>query len=77
MKGIISRGVIMIGNDWDEHLKKEYGKAYFQELLKFVDEEYHQKEIYPKKNEIFNAFKHPLVRYTISFPCNLITIQKW
>ena len=37
MKGIISRGVIMIGNDWDEHLKKEYGKAYFQELLKFVD----------------------------------------
>ena len=53
MKGIISRGVIMIGNDWDEHLKREYGKAYFQELLKFVDNEYHQKEIYPKKNEIF------------------------
>ena len=58
MKDIISRGVIMIGNDWDEHLKNEYEQPYFQELLKFVDDEYHQKEIYPKKNEIFNAFRN-------------------
>ena len=64
MKSIISRGVIMIGNDWDEHLKKEYGKAYFQELLKFVDDEYHQKEIYPKKNEIFNAFRNTTYKDT-------------
>ena len=48
----------MIGNDWDEHLKNEYEQPYFQELLKFVDDEYHQKEIYPKKNEIFNAFRN-------------------
>ena len=47
----------MIGNDWDEYLKNEYEQPYFQELLKFVDDEYHQKEIYPKKNEIFNAFR--------------------
>ena len=54
----------MIGNDWDEHLKKEYGKPYFQELLKFVDDEYHQKEIYPKKNEIFNAFRNTTYKDT-------------
>ena len=54
----------MIGNDWDEHLKNEYEKPYFQELLKFVDAEYHQKEIYPKKNEIFNAFRNTAYKDT-------------
>ena len=48
----------MIGNDWDEHLKTEYDKTYFKELLEFVDGEYHTKEIYPRKNEIFNAFRN-------------------
>lgn len=48
----------MIGNDWDEHLKTEYDKLYFKELLEFVNSEYHTKEIYPRKNEIFNAFRN-------------------
>ena len=48
----------MIGNDWDTVLKDEYEKAYFQDLLKFVKNEYNDKVIYPKKNEVFNAFRY-------------------
>lgn len=48
----------MIGNDWDIYLKDEYNKPYFKELINFIDEEYRNKTIYPKKSEIFNAFVH-------------------
>ena len=48
----------MIGNDWDLYLQDEYEKEYFQELIKFVDDEYKNKTIYPKKSEIFNAFHY-------------------
>lgn len=48
----------MIGNDWDLYLQKEYDKPYFKELIGFVEQEYKQKTIYPRKNEIFNAFRH-------------------
>lgn len=48
----------MIGNDWDELLKEEYKKEYFQKLISFIDNEYQEKTIYPKKSEIFSAFRH-------------------
>ena len=48
----------MIGNDWDLYLKEEYEKDYYKELINFVDEEYKTKTIYPKKSEIFNAFRY-------------------
>ena len=48
----------MIGNDWDLYLKKEYEKDYYKELISFVDNEYKNKTIYPKKSEIFNAFRY-------------------
>ncbi len=48
----------MIGNSWDNYLKDEYEKPYFKELMKFIDEEYKTKTVYPPKNEIFNAFKY-------------------
>ena len=47
----------MIGNDWDDILKDEYQKDYFKELTNFVDSEYNSKTIFPKKGEIFSAFK--------------------
>lgn len=47
----------MIGNDWDLYLKDEYEKDYFKNLIKFIDNEYKTKTIYPKKSEIFNAFR--------------------
>ncbi len=48
----------MIGNKWDIYLKQEFEKEYFKNLLSFVKEEYHNKTIYPKQNEVFNAFRY-------------------
>lgn len=48
----------MIGNKWDYYLKQEFDKDYFKELLSFVKKEYHEKTIYPKQNEVFNAFRY-------------------
>ncbi len=48
----------MIGNSWDQYLKEEYQKEYFKKLLEFVKEEYKTKRIYPKQNEVFNAFRY-------------------
>ena len=47
----------MIGNDWDLLLQDEYKKDYFQKLINFIDNEYKIKTIYPKKSEIFSAFR--------------------
>ncbi len=48
----------MIGNQWDHYLENEYKKEYFQKLLDFIKEEYKNKTIYPKQNEVFNAFRY-------------------
>ena len=48
----------MIGNKWDILLKEEYQKDYFKKLIEFVKVEYKSKTIYPKQNEIFNAFRY-------------------
>ena len=48
----------MIGNSWDNKLSEEYKKEYFTELMNFVKDEYEKKTIYPKKNEVFNAFRY-------------------
>ena len=48
----------MIGNSWDTILKDEFDKEYFKELMKFIKEEYKTKTIYPKQNEVFNAFRY-------------------
>jgi len=58
MKVIINKGGLMIGNKWDELLKEEYKKEYFQKLLEFIKKEYKEKTIYPKQNEVFNAFRY-------------------
>ena len=48
----------MIGNNWDKLLEEEYKKEYFQELMTFIKNEYKEKVIYPKQNEVFNAFRY-------------------
>ena len=48
----------MIGNKWDEILKEEFKQEYFTNLIDFVKEEYKNKVIYPKQNEVFNAFRY-------------------
>ncbi|MBR1376473.1 MAG: uracil-DNA glycosylase [Bacilli bacterium] len=47
----------MIGNDWDEILKDEYSKPYFEELLNFVNSEYDKRICYPAKENIFRALR--------------------
>ena len=48
----------MIGNKWDELLKEEFKKDYFTNLIDFIKKEYKTKTIYPKQNEVFNAFRY-------------------
>ena len=48
----------MIGNSWDILLKEEYQKEYSKNLMEFIKKEYKEKTIYPKQNEVFNAFRY-------------------
>lgn len=47
----------MIGNDWDLVLKDIWESDKFKKLFNKVLSEYDKKEIYPKKEDIFNALK--------------------
>lgn len=50
--------MVNIGNDWDELLAGEFEKGYYQNLRKFLVQEYKTKTIYPSMYDIFNALKH-------------------
>ena len=41
---------------WKPFLKEEFEKPYFQELSKFLHQEYETKTIFPKKELVFSAF---------------------
>jgi uracil-DNA glycosylase len=45
-------------NRWGEVLKDEFNKEYFLQLNKFLDKEYAEQTIYPRRDDIFNAFIH-------------------
>ena len=48
----------MFGNNWDKVLNEELRKDYFSNLLRFIKGEYQNKIIYPKANQVFNAFRY-------------------
>ena len=48
---------MLINNNWDSILEHEFKKEYFKKLISVIDKEYEKNEIFPSKNEIFNAFK--------------------
>ena len=48
----------MIGNDWDSILKDEFQKDYFKKLISYIRDEYENKIIYPRKDEVFKAFRY-------------------
>lgn len=50
--------MVNTGNDWNEVLKDEFDKPYYQELRKFLISEYRSRKIYPSMYDIFNALKH-------------------
>ncbi len=41
---------------WKKIIKEEQSKDYFKKLQSFIDEEYKTKTIFPKKEDIYNAF---------------------
>lgn len=52
---------VKIAPDWNELLREEFEKPYFEELTRFVKEEYATRRIYPRGSNIFRAFdKCPL-----------------
>ena len=48
----------MIGNDWDKILEDEFKKEYFIKLINDVRKEYKTKTIFPRKDQVFNAFRY-------------------
>ena len=47
----------ILNNDWDKILESEWSKPYYQELRKFLDEEYTNYTIYPTKQNLYNALR--------------------
>ena len=45
---------------WKPFLKQEFEKPYFKELSDFLHQAYEEKTIYPKKSQVFSAFKTDL-----------------
>ena len=45
-----------ITNDWLEAVGEEFKKDYYKDLYQFVKEEYSKCVVYPKSEDIFNAF---------------------
>ncbi len=47
----------MLTTKWDQVLKEEYTKPYFQKIVKEVRKAYREKTIYPEADDVFKAFK--------------------
>ena len=47
-----------LNNDWDELLKDEFNKEYYQNLRKFIVNEYNTKTIYPKADDVLNCLRY-------------------
>ena len=50
--------MVHIGNDWDEILKDEFEKEYYQKIRRILASEYQKYNIYPDMHDIFNALKY-------------------
>ena len=47
----------VFGNDWDTCLENEFQKPYYLKLQAFLENEYAKEIIYPKRDELWTAFK--------------------
>lgn len=48
----------IVNNSWKNFFERETNKPYFKKLEEFVNKEYSEHTIYPKEEDIFNAFKY-------------------
>jgi uracil-DNA glycosylase len=49
---------VKIAESWKVRLENEFRKEYFSSLVQFVKSEYSSYTVFPKGNQIFNAFDH-------------------
>lgn len=49
---------INFSNDWQELLKDEMDKEYYDKLEQFLENEYNSKVVYPEKHNIFSALEY-------------------
>ncbi|MBQ7667901.1 MAG: uracil-DNA glycosylase [Clostridia bacterium] len=49
--------MVHLGNSWDDILKDEFKKDYYQKIRQFLIYEYGHYKIYPDMNDIFNSLK--------------------
>ena len=47
---------VKIGGGWKEKLADEFAQGYFQDLTKFIREEYQKTTVYPAPKNVFRAF---------------------
>ncbi len=50
--------MVQLNNEWDEILKSEFQKEYYQKLRFFLKKEYATYHIFPSMYDIFNALKY-------------------
>lgn len=50
--------MVQLNNDWDEILKDEFQKEYYQKLRQFLAHEYRTRVVYPDMFDIFNALRY-------------------
>lgn len=48
--------MVSVNNDWKQFLEEEFKKDYFKNLSGFLEKEYKYNTVYPKKENIYNAF---------------------
>ncbi|MGB3368844.1 MAG: uracil-DNA glycosylase [Acidaminobacteraceae bacterium] len=48
----------ILNKSWQEKLSGEFDKEYYHKLMEFLDDEYKTKEIYPAKEDVFNALNY-------------------
>ena len=49
--------MVELGNHWDTLLQEEFHKEYYLRLRHFLKQEYANRKVYPKMEDIFNAVK--------------------
>lgn len=50
--------MVHLGNDWDDILKDEFEKEYYQKIRRILASEYQKYRIFPDMYDIFNALKY-------------------
>ena len=52
---VLVNNMFKLTSDWKDILKDEFDKDYYKNLIKFLEYEYQNYNIYPKKEDVFNA----------------------